>query len=53
MVEHIDFIDTIYDNVKKPFSKILSLYNGTNVDIEKRQIQNSITRRPSGFLKMS
>jgi hypothetical protein len=36
MVEHIEFIDTIYDNIKKPFSKVLSYYNGNEIQIEKK-----------------
>jgi hypothetical protein len=36
MDDHIDFIDSVYDNVKKPFSRILSIYNGGNsVQIDK------------------
>ena len=34
--DHIDFIDSVYDNVKKPFSRILSIYNGgSSVQIDK------------------
>jgi hypothetical protein len=35
MVQHIDFIDNIYENVKKPFSRALSFYTGNTVVIEK------------------
>ena len=40
MSEHIDFIDNVYDNVRKPFSKILTYYNGNTVTIEKKLIDN-------------
>ena len=40
MDEHIDFIDNVYDNVRKPFSKILTYYNGNTVTIEKKLIDN-------------
>ena len=40
MDEHIEFVDTVYDTVRKPFSNILSYYNGTPVKIEKRLITN-------------
>ena len=39
MSEHIDFIENIYDNVKKPFCKVLSLYNGENIQIDKKRIK--------------
>jgi len=38
MEDHIDFVDTIYDNIKKPFSKILTYYNGNEVMIEKNNL---------------
>ena len=34
MTDHIDFIDGVYDTVKKPFSKILSLCSNTAVEIK-------------------
>ena len=34
MSNHIDFIDGVYDTVKKPFSKILSLCSNTTVEIK-------------------
>lgn len=37
MVQHIDFIDNIYENVKKPFSRALSYYTGNTVVIEKER----------------
>lgn len=37
MDEHIDFIDGIYDAVKKPFCKALSIYNGETVIIDKNR----------------
>ena len=40
MDEHIEFVDTVYDTVRKPFSKILTYYNGNTVNIEKRMITN-------------
>ena len=40
MSNHIDFIDNVYDNVKKPFCKILSIYNGSQVNIDKNLITN-------------
>jgi len=38
MSEHIDFVDGVYDSVKKPFCKVLSLYNGGNVQIDKKRL---------------
>ena len=38
MSNHIDFVDSVYDNVKKPFCKVLSLYNGSNVQIDKKRL---------------
>ena len=38
MEDHIDFVDTVYDNIKKPFFKILTYYNGTDVIIEKNNL---------------
>ena len=40
MDNHIEFVDNVYDSVRKPFSKILSYYNGNNIQIEKRMINN-------------
>jgi hypothetical protein len=40
MDEHIEFVDTVYDTVRKPFSKILTYYNGNTVNIEKRMLTN-------------
>jgi hypothetical protein len=40
MSNHIDFIDHVYDNVRKPFCKILSYYNGQQVNIDKNLIKN-------------
>lgn len=37
MDEHIEFIDSVYDTVKKPFCKALSLYNGQTVIIDKNR----------------
>jgi hypothetical protein len=37
MDEHINFIDILYDNVKKPFSQVLSFYHGNTIDIEKKK----------------
>ena len=42
MSNHIDFIDNVYDNVKKPFCKILSIYNGGKINIDKNLIKNEI-----------
>jgi hypothetical protein len=42
MSDHIDFIDNVYDNVKKPFCKILSIYNGGKINIDKNLIKNEI-----------
>ncbi len=33
--EHIDFIDNIYNVIRKPFAKALSFYSGTYIEIEK------------------
>ncbi len=41
MSNHIDFIDHVYDNVKMPFCKILSMYNGNTVKLEKNLIEDS------------
>ncbi len=38
MDEHIEFVDSVYDSVRKPFCKILSYYNGNTVQIEKRML---------------
>lgn len=38
MENHIDFVDTVYDNIKKPFYKILTYYNGNPVSIEKNNL---------------
>lgn len=38
MDEHINFIDNIYDSVRKPFSNLLSVYSGKTVQIEKRNV---------------
>ena len=38
MTNHIDFIDNVYDNVKKPFCKLLSVYNGTTVNLDKTKL---------------
>lgn len=40
MDEHIEFVDSVYDSVRKPFCKILSYYNGNTVQIEKRLLTN-------------
>ena len=40
MDEHIEFVDSVYDSVRKPFCKILSYYNGNTVNIEKRMLTN-------------
>ena len=38
MSEHIDFVDSVYESVKKPFCKVLSIYNGNNVQIDKKRL---------------
>lgn len=38
MSDHIDFVDMVYDNVKKPFCRILSAYNGGTVKLDKKMI---------------
>lgn len=38
MSDHIDFVDSVYDSVKKPFWKVLSLYNGNNAQIDKKRL---------------
>lgn len=40
MSDHIDFVDMVYDNVKKPFCRILSAYNGSNVKLDKKMISD-------------
>lgn len=40
MDEHINFIDNIYDNVRKPFSNILSYYQGNIITLKQKAIQN-------------
>lgn len=42
MSNHIDFIDNVYDNVKKPFCKILSIYNGSQINIDKNLLTDKI-----------
>jgi hypothetical protein len=42
MSNHIDFIDNVYDNVKKPFCRILSMYNGGKINIDKNLITDKI-----------
>jgi hypothetical protein len=33
MDQHINFVDSVYENIRKPFSNILSLYNGKEIKI--------------------
>ena len=40
MDQHIEFVDSVYDTIKTPFGKILSYYNGDNIQIEKRVLTN-------------
>ena len=40
MNDHIDFIDDIYDNIKKPFCKVLTYYNGKTVNIDKNLLKS-------------
>ncbi len=42
MSNHIDFIDNVYDNVKKPFCRILSIYNGSKINIDKNLLTDKI-----------
>jgi hypothetical protein len=39
MDNHIDFIDNVYSQVKKPFCGLISYYNGTPVEIEKPSLE--------------
>lgn len=38
MEEHIEFIDGIYDIVKKPVSKLLSMCNNTVIELEDKNL---------------
>lgn len=40
MDEHINFIDNVYDNVRKPFSRVLSYYHGETIQIEKKALKD-------------
>jgi hypothetical protein len=40
MTNHIDFIDNVYDTVKKPLCRILSVCNGNTVILDKKMITN-------------
>lgn len=35
MNEHIEFVETVYDVVKKPFRKVLSIYYGNEIEQKK------------------
>lgn len=37
--EHIDFIDTLYDQVRQPVSKILSLFHYEKIEIDKKLLK--------------
>jgi len=39
MDEHIEFIDSIYINVKKPFCDLLTYYKGEKINIDKNLIK--------------
>jgi hypothetical protein len=39
MDNHIEFIDNIYMNVKRPFCDLLSFYNKEKIDIDKKLIK--------------
>ena len=38
MEEHIEFIDGIYDVIRKPVSKVLSMCNNTAIELENKNI---------------
>jgi len=41
MSNHIDFVDNIYDGIKKPFYNVLSFYSGGKaIAIDKKQLEN-------------
>ena len=40
MDEHINFVDNVYNSVRKPFSRVLSYYHGDRIDIEKKTLKN-------------
>ena len=39
MDDHIEFIDNIYTNVKRPFCDLLSFYNKEKIDIDKKLLK--------------
>lgn len=39
MDNHIDFIDNVYNQVKKPFCGLISYYNGKPIEIEKPKLE--------------
>lgn len=41
MDDHIDFVDNVYESIKKPFCNILSYYNGKNINIDKNLLKNN------------
>jgi uncharacterized protein YaaN involved in tellurite resistance len=40
MDEHIVFIDNVYNNIRKPFTQVLSYYHGDKVDLDKKAIKD-------------
>jgi hypothetical protein len=39
MDEHINFIDNVYTNVKKPFCDLLTFYKGEKINIDKNLLK--------------
>lgn len=47
MSNHIDFIDNVYDTVRKPFSRVLSICSNSTVEIQDRpkMIENKVLEK--------
>jgi hypothetical protein len=39
ITEHIDFVDSVYEAVKKPLFGVLSYYNTNNLQIKDKKLQ--------------
>jgi len=39
MEEHIEFIDSVYSTVKKPFCDLLTFYKGEKINIDKKLLK--------------
>lgn len=36
---HVDFVDAVFETLKKPFNNLLSIYTGNDVNIDKNKIE--------------